>query len=181
MTSKIALSVVLAAALLTAAGAASGSPQHAKLQLRSTSLGRVLVDARGHTLYLFGADHGRKSSCYGQCAVYWPPFLSRSTPVAGTGLKKGLLSTAKRKDGTLQVVYGGHPLYFFKLDTGAGQTKGEGMDFFGGRWYALGAAGTKMVPTSAADSSSSSSSGAPAGSTTTTPASGGGYGGYPPH
>ncbi len=99
--------------------------------LRSTSLGSVLVDARGRTLYLFEADTTAKSACYGQCAAVWPPFLTNGAPVKVRPAKQGLLKTARRKDGTLQVVYAGHPLYFFSGDTRAGQTKGEGIVHFG--------------------------------------------------
>ena len=116
--------------------------------LRSTSLGTVLVDARGRTLYLFAADTTAKSACYGQCAAVWPPFLTTGGPVNVGPAKQGLLKTAKRKDGTLQVVYAGHPLYFFSGDTRAGQTKGEGIVHFGGSWYAVGAVGKAVKPAS---------------------------------
>ena len=161
MATKLALAVGIVVAL-TAAAAAPASPRHAKVVLRSTSLGRVLVDARGHTLYLFAADRTAKSACYAQCAAVWPPFLSGGTAIAGAGVKKALLATAKRKDGTRQVVYAGHPLYFFSGDARAGQTNGEGIVHFGGTWDAVAASGRKVVK-------------AAAGGTTTT--TGGGYGG----
>jgi predicted lipoprotein with Yx(FWY)xxD motif len=163
MATKLALIVGIVVALATAA-AAPASPRHAKLVLRSTSLGSVLVDARGHTLYLFAADRPAKSACYAQCAAVWPPLLSGGAALAGAGVKKSLLATAKRKDGRLQVVYAGHPLYFFSGDSRAGQTSGEGIEHFGGRWYAVSAAGKKVVK-------------AAAGGTTTSPGYGGGYGG----
>jgi predicted lipoprotein with Yx(FWY)xxD motif len=141
---------VVLVALAVAAAATASPPRHAKVMLRSTSLGSVLVDARGRTLYLFEADTKAKSACYGQCAAAWPPFLTNGAPSSGVVAKKGLLSTAKRKDGTLQVVYAGHPLYFFKADARAGQTKGEGIVHFGGSWYAVSAAGK---PVEAASSS----------------------------
>jgi predicted lipoprotein with Yx(FWY)xxD motif len=131
---------------LVAAAAAAAYPQHAKLVLRPTSLGSVLADGRGHSLYLFGADKGSKSVCYGQCAALWPPFLTAGKPTLGAGVKNGLLTASKRKDGKLQVVYAGHPLYFFSGDTRAGQVKGEGIVHFGGTWYAVNAAGTKVAP-----------------------------------
>jgi predicted lipoprotein with Yx(FWY)xxD motif len=165
MSTKLALLVGILVAL-AAAAAAPASPRHAKVVLRSTSLGRVLVDARGHTLYLFGADRSKKSACYAQCAAVWPPYLTGGAPLVGSGVKKALLTTAKRKDGTLQVAYAGHPLYFFSGDKGAGQSNGEGITYFGGTWYAVGAAGKKVVK-------------AAAGGTATTPSRGygGGYGG----
>jgi predicted lipoprotein with Yx(FWY)xxD motif len=139
MGTKTALAVLIA--LAVAAAATASPPRHAKVLLRSTSLGTVLVDARGRTLYLFEADSAAKSACYVQCAAVWPPFLTNGAPVVGGTAKKALLRTAKRKDGTLQVVYAGHPLYFFSGDARAGQTKGEGIVHFGGSWYAVGTAG----------------------------------------
>ena len=148
MGTKIALAVLIA--LAVAAAATASPPKHAKVMLRSTSLGTVLGDARGRTLYLFEADPKAKSACYGQCAAVWPPFLTNGAPLEVGAAKQGLLSTAKRKDGTLQVVYAGHPLYFFSGDTRSGQTKGEGIVHFGGSWYAVGAAGKPVKPASSA-------------------------------
>jgi predicted lipoprotein with Yx(FWY)xxD motif len=164
MGTKIALAVLVA--LAVAAVATASPPKHAKVMLRSTSLGTVLVDARGRTLYLFNADPTAKSACFGQCAAVWPPFLTNGAPLTVGAAKQALLRTAKRKDGTLQVVYAGHPLYFFSGDTRAGETKGEGIVHFGGSWYALGATGKALKP-------ASSPSPAP------NPGDGG-YGGYGP-
>jgi predicted lipoprotein with Yx(FWY)xxD motif len=147
MGTKAALAVLVA--LAVAAAATASPPRHAKVMLRSMALGRVLVDARGRTLYLFEADRNAKSACYGQCAADWPPFLTSGTAIGSSQVKNGLLSTTKRKDGTLQVVYAGHPLYFFGADTNAGQTKGEGINHFGGSWFAVNAAGKRVQPVSA--------------------------------
>jgi len=163
MGTKIALAVLIA--LAVAAAATASPPKHANVMLRSTSVGTVLVDGRGRTLYLFTADPTAKSACYGQCAAVWPPFLTSDAPVKVGAAKQALLKTVKRKDGTLQVVYAGHPLYFFSGDTRAGQTKGEGIVHFGGSWYALNAAGKALKP---------ASSPAPA---PNPPGDGGGYGG----
>jgi predicted lipoprotein with Yx(FWY)xxD motif len=146
MGTKAALVVLVA--LAVAAAATASPPRHAKVMLRSTSLGKVLVDARGRTLYLFEADRNAKSACYGQCAAAWPPFLTTGAGVGGPNVKNGLLSTTKRKDGTRQVVYAGHPLYFFGGDARAGQTKGEGINRFGGSWYAVNGAGKAVAPAS---------------------------------
>lgn len=153
VTAALALTLVLAA---QAAAAGGGS----LVELRSTSLGHVLVDARGHTLYLFAADRGRTSRCYGACARFWPPLLTASRPRAAAGARAALLGTTRRTDGKLQVTYAGHPLYTFARDIAAGQTKGEGLNVSGGRWYAVSAVGRKVVETAATSS---------AGGTTTTP------------
>ena len=137
------IALLVLTALAAGASALAAAPP-AKVVLRSTSLGKVLVDARGHTVYLFEADKGRRSSCYGQCAAAWPPFLTAAAPLAGAGVKPSLLGTTKRRDGKLQVMYAGHPLYFFAEDTRAGQTRGEGIEHFGGGWYVVASSGAKV-------------------------------------
>jgi predicted lipoprotein with Yx(FWY)xxD motif len=101
-------------------------------------------------------DKHKKSSCYGQCATYWPPLMKKGALKAGPGVKAKLLSTTKRKNGKLQVRYNGHPVYLYKLDSGSGQVSGQGQNFFGGKWFVISAAGKaiKAAP--------------PAGGTTTT-------------
>jgi len=148
---RIALFAALIAALyatltLFVHPARSTPTAAATVQIRATSLGKILTDARGHTLYLFEADKGKVSACYGACATDWPPLFTTGKPVAGKGAKASLLGTTKRKDGRLQVTYGGHPVYFFFKDKKAGQTSGENLDFFGGEWYAVSAAGKKVEP-----------------------------------
>ena len=108
-----------------------------KVMARSSSLGKILVDAKGHTLYLFEKDKQDRSACSGQCASFWPPLLTSGKATAGVGVKAALLGTTRRSDGKLQVTYAGHPLYRFALDTQAGQTKGEALKKFGAEWYVL--------------------------------------------
>ena len=116
------------------------------MKTRKTSIGTVLVDGKGKTLYLFKKDKGTKSSCYTSCAANWPPYLTKSKPTAGAGAKASLLGTTKRTNGTLQVTYNKHPLYWFKFDTKAGQTKGQDVHAFGGDWYAVTAKGASVEP-----------------------------------
>ena len=111
---------------------------------RATSLGRILVDRHGHTLYLLEKDKNGKSACSGACASAWPPLIATAKPRAGAGAKASRLGTTKRADGRLQVTYNHHPLYTFIKDTKKGQTKGEGLNAFGAEWYALSAAGAKV-------------------------------------
>jgi predicted lipoprotein with Yx(FWY)xxD motif len=108
------------------------------------SLGRVLVDGQGRTLYLFEKDTMDTSTCARSCAGYWPPLLTTARPLAATGVRAGLLGTTRRLDGTLQVTYNHHPLYRFKLDTKAGQTRGQNLHSFGADWYVLSPAGAKI-------------------------------------
>jgi len=111
----------------------------------STSLGRVLVDSRGHTLYLFGKDKNAKSACTGMCASFWPPLIAAGKPRAAGGVRSSLLGTTKRADGRMQVTYNHHPLYTFVKDTKKGQTNGEGVNAFGGKWDAVSTAGTLVA------------------------------------
>ena len=110
----------------------------------STSLGKILVDSRGHTLYLFEKDKNGKSACTGKCATFWPPLIAAGKPRAAGSAKASLLGTTKRADGRLQVTYNHHPVYTFAQDTKKGQTHGEGVDAFGAEWYAVSPAGRKV-------------------------------------
>jgi predicted lipoprotein with Yx(FWY)xxD motif len=142
------VAAVLAAALVAglATIAFSATPtKPATVKTRSNKLGKILVDGRARTLYLFEKDKHGKSACSGQCAKFWPPLLTKGKPKAGTGAKSSLLGTTKRSDGTTQVTYNKHPLYTFLNDKNKpGSTKGEGLDAFGAEWYVLGANGKKI-------------------------------------
>ena len=128
-------------AAAASAPAPSGGPS---VKLASTGLGKVLVDARGRTLYLFEADKGTKSACDGACASIWPPLVTKGKPTAGAGVSASKLGTTKRSDGTTALTYNGHPLYTYAGDTAAGQTSGQGLDDYGAEWYALSARGDKI-------------------------------------
>ena len=141
---KVAVLVTLVVACaLAATDAVASTNTSSSISLRTTRVGKVIVAANGRTLYLFTADKGNKSACYGQCATYWPPLIAQ-TPTAGAGLKASLLGTAKRRDGKLQVTYNGHPLYFFAEDKKAGDVKGQGFVHFGGAWWVVSSVGTKV-------------------------------------
>jgi predicted lipoprotein with Yx(FWY)xxD motif len=125
--------------------ALSATRTGATVNLRKTQLGSVLVNSKGHTLYLFMKDKNGKSSCNASCATFWPPLLSHGKPTAGSGVKASLLGTTRRSNGSRQVTYNKHPLYTYTLDKKAGQTKGEGILAFGARWYGVSAKGTAVV------------------------------------
>jgi predicted lipoprotein with Yx(FWY)xxD motif len=130
--------VLVAGALALAASAAvSAAGGRAVLKVEKTKLGKVVANSKGLTLYIFRADHGKTSACYGKCAIYWPPVLTTGKPVARPGIEASLIGTTRRKDGKLQVTYKGHPLYGFLPDKKPGQTTGEGSKAFGAGWYAL--------------------------------------------
>ena len=112
------------------------------MQAADSSLGEVLVDAEGRTLYLFEADSGTTSSCTGGCETAWPPLTVTGAPVAGTGLDATKLGTAKRPDGSDQVTYNAHLLYRFSGDTAPGTTNGQGV---GNLWFAVSPEGEKIA------------------------------------
>ena len=125
--------------------AASAPTKPATVKVRKVSLGRILVNGKSQTLYLFEKDKKGKSACSGQCAKFWPPLLTKGKPKAGSGVKASLLGTTKRSDGTTQVTYNKHPLYRFVQDNNkVGATKGEGVDAFGAEWYVVGTNGKKI-------------------------------------
>ena len=139
-----ALVLVAAVASVTALSASATVTGGATVKARATSLGRIVVNAQGRSLYLFEKDRRGKSACYGQCAQYWPPLLTRGKPVAGMGVKAKLLGVTRRRNGTMQVTYAGHPLYRYVLDARAGQTTGEGSTLFGAGWDVLAPSGKKI-------------------------------------
>jgi len=103
----------------------------------TAKLGRILVDAKGFTLYDFHLDKGGKSSCYGACAQVWPPLTSGGSPRADEGAEAAKLGTTRRKDGTAQVTYAGQPLYTYTADSRPGDVNGNDFSSFGAEWYAL--------------------------------------------
>jgi predicted lipoprotein with Yx(FWY)xxD motif len=154
-----ALALVAALGIGTAAVASKGSSSSsATVKTRSTSLGTILVDSKGRTLYLFEKDTKNKSKCSGACAANWPPALVSGKPTAGGKAVSSKLGTTKRSDGKKQVTYAGHPLYTFVLDKNKpGSTKGEGVDAFGAEWYVVGTNGKKIEHHGGGSSSSTSS------------------------
>jgi predicted lipoprotein with Yx(FWY)xxD motif len=135
----------LASAVVPAAASQASGAKGPVVSPATTSLGRILVDARGHTLYLFGKDRNGKSACSGACAAAWPPLIATGKPRAGAGAEASRLGTTRRADGRLQVTYNHHPVYTFVKDTKKGQTNGEGLNAFGGTWDALSPAGAKVA------------------------------------
>jgi predicted lipoprotein with Yx(FWY)xxD motif len=128
---------------------ASTAPQVAKsadvgapgLALHASEFGHVIFASNDRVLYTFGADHGATSTCYGVCASAWPPLLTKGTPTVGPGLTAQLLGTTRRKDGTTQVTYGGHPLYYYSGDP-PGKIMCQAANMHGGFWYVVNADGS---------------------------------------
>ncbi len=140
----ITLLSAVVAATAAASALAGTTAGGAKLAIGKTTLGRILVDSRGITLYDFPPDMGTTSVCYSACAALWPPLLTHGKPVAGPDVHAALLGTTKRKDGKLEVTYNGHPLYYWVGDHKPGQTTGQGLKQFGGPWWVLTPAGKEI-------------------------------------
>ena len=154
-TSLVASAAVIPiAALSVPTVATASSSTHANpataaakstVEVRRTSLGKILVNSQGHTLYLFKKDSRNKSTCTGACAKFWPPLRASGKPTAGHGINASKLGTVRRSDGKPQVTYNGHPLYTFQKDTKAGQTNGQGVTAFGASWFTLSLAGNQIA------------------------------------
>ena len=126
----------------TTTSSATSSPRPASVvATKTSSLGTFLVDAKGRALYLWNADHGAKSVCSGACAQAWPPLTTTTTPKASGAVKASLLGTTKRADGSREVTYAGHPLYYYAGDSTPGQTTGQGSNSFGSPWWVVSPAG----------------------------------------
>lgn len=151
----------------SAAGSAAGAPASgtaASVMTTSGTLGTYLTDGSGKSLYMFASDTSTKSTCSGDCAAQWPPLTSKDAPMAGTGATAGKLTTITRDDGTKQVAYNGHPLYYFKGDSSAGQTNGQGIDGFGAKWWVLSPAGSQITKAASSSSGGGSSDSSDSGS-----------------
>lgn len=117
----------------------------ATISVHNSSLGNVLVDGKGRTLYLFEADKNGSSACSGSCAQAWPPLTSSGTPQAANGAASNEVGTITRQGGQKQITYHGFPLYYFVGDHKSGDTTGQGLDQFGAKWYVLSPAGNAIT------------------------------------
>lgn len=145
--SLVAAIAAVASAIALVAPASAAPSAHAartqKLLLRHTSLGNVLVDSSGFTLYRFSKDTGKKNTCVGtsECSVTWPALTTSGQPTAGPGVKSSLISTITLKGGARQVTYAGHPLYRYAAASERAETSYAGVKQFGGTWYAVSSSG----------------------------------------
>jgi predicted lipoprotein with Yx(FWY)xxD motif len=154
---KLAAVLAVAVSATGAAGALGSSKSVVKTA--HTSLGTVLVNPTGLTLYLFKGDTSKHLGCNGICLKTWFPVTG--TGSAAGGAKASELGTVKRGSGT-QVTYGGHPLYTFVGDKKPGQVNGQGLNLNGNLWYVVSPSGTAMTASSKGSSSSSGGGSAPA-------------------
>ena len=128
------LAVSLACVGLATAGPAAAQAPRSTLTVKGSSFGRIVFDGRGYVLYAFTRDARAKSTCSGECARAWPPYIVKSRPRAGAGIAPGRLGTIKRANGSLQVTYAGRPLYYYVGDRKPGQILCQNVTEFGGVW-----------------------------------------------
>jgi predicted lipoprotein with Yx(FWY)xxD motif len=155
----VKLGLPLAGAALVAAACSSGSQSgygagapapatgasHATLiKTGSGADGTFLTDGSGRALYLWEADGRNTSTCTGGCASEWPPLTTSGTPKVSTGASAADIGTITRTDGSMQVTYNGHALYYFAGDTSPGQTDGQGSNDFGADWWLVAPNGSKI-------------------------------------
>jgi predicted lipoprotein with Yx(FWY)xxD motif len=160
----VKLAAALAAALLAAAACSSGSSSSGTqstaspaagssgsaaaptvIATASSSAGPVLINGSGHAVYLWAKDGKNMSACTGACAGAWPPVPASGNVTAAGSAKSTELGTITRSDGTKQVTYDGHPLYYFAGDSGAGQANGQGSDNFGAKWWLVAPSGADVT------------------------------------
>ena len=179
-------SALLAAACSSAAAApassapAAGSPASASatgtvITTEAGSAGAFLTSGSGRTVYLWAKDGTNMSACSGACAAAWPPVTATGKLTATGGAKASDLGTITRSDGTKQVTYDGHPLYYFVGDSAAGQTNGQGSDNFGAKWWLVGASGAEITGT---DTAAAAAANAPAPAASSAPATSNAGGGW---
>jgi predicted lipoprotein with Yx(FWY)xxD motif len=150
-TSSNAQSASSASSAAPGSSAASSTTSTSTVMTEHTSLGTVLADSQGRTLYMLTADHGGTSSCAGGCLSVWPAAKASGTPHAGNGVTATLGTTADHGGGML-ITADGHPLYAFSGDSGPDQANGQGQQSFGGTWYVLSASGTPIKASAPASS-----------------------------
>jgi predicted lipoprotein with Yx(FWY)xxD motif len=137
---------------------------------KNPQLGPILTDSQGNTVYVFAKDSKGVSNCNGACASVWPPVTTSGKPKPGSGVLASKLDTTERSDGSIQVTYGGRPLYTYTGDSSPGDVTGNGLDLYGARWYAVQPNGSNAPAGTSSNSTSSP------GNSTASGSSSGGYG-----
>jgi predicted lipoprotein with Yx(FWY)xxD motif len=145
----IVLAAIAVAVFAVGGGKAQAGHPHAAggsaIAIRSTSLGKTLVDANGRTLYLFKGDRPGVSTLSSAGTAVWPRFVSAGHVKAEGGARAALIGTTTSPSGVRQVTYAGHPLYYYVGDSSPGSTRGQGLNQFGALWYVLGSSGNAIT------------------------------------
>ena len=144
-----------------AGGSASASATGTVITTQVGPAGAFLTAGSGRAVYLWAKDGMNMSACSGACAAAWPPVPATGKLTANGGAKASDLGTITRSDGTKQVTYDGHPLYYFVGDSAAGQANGQGSDNFGAKWWLVTSSGAKIT---ASDTAAAANAPAPSSS-----------------
>lgn len=120
--------------------AAAPEPKGTEVVLGDSQFGQILFGPDQQAIYLFDKEGGPTSECYGACADAWPPVLTKGEPQAGPGMKQALMGTTERDDGSTQVTYNDHPLYYYAHE-GPGEVTCHDVEEFGGLWLVVDPAG----------------------------------------
>lgn len=144
LSSGIAAGVIGLAGVAGASAATYNSKAAPTISVRSTAYGKILVNSKGDTLYLWAKDKNDKSACSGGCLAVWPFVLISGKPTAGSGVNAKLLGTIKVKGGN-EVTYNKHPLYTYISDVKPGIISGEGNKSFGAPWWVVSTAGNAIT------------------------------------
>jgi predicted lipoprotein with Yx(FWY)xxD motif len=115
------------------------------IETATSSAGTFLTNGSGRAVYLWAKDTGDMSNCNGACAGAWPPVTTTATATASGSAKASDIGTITRSDGTKQVTYDGHPLYYFSGDSGPGTASGQGSDAFGAKWWLVAPTGSDIT------------------------------------
>ena len=129
----------------SSSSAGAGSSGGTVIETATSSAGTFLTNGSGRAVYLWAKDTGDMSNCNGACAGAWPPVTTTGTATASGGAKASDIGTITRSDGTKQVTYDGHPLYYFAGDSGPGTASGQGSDAFGARWWLVAPTGSDVT------------------------------------
>ena len=129
----------------SSSSAGAGSSGGTVIETATSSAGTFLTNGSGRAVYLWAKDTGDMSNCNGACAGAWPPVTTTATATASGGAKASDIGTITRSDGTKQVTYDGHPLYYFAGDSGPGTASGQGSDAFGARWWLVAPTGSDVT------------------------------------
>jgi predicted lipoprotein with Yx(FWY)xxD motif len=127
------------------AGGSAAASGGTVITTAKSSAGTVLTNGSGKAVYLWVKDTGAMSNCNGACAGAWPPVTTTGAATATGGAKASDIGTITRSDGTKQVTYDGHPLYYFSGDSGPGMASGQGSDAFGAKWWLVTPAGSDVT------------------------------------
>lgn len=140
----VLVALAVGVTLLPGVGSAAEHRRGTAIKLASSQVGQALFDSEDQAVYLFNKERGKKPRCYGKCAKVWPPVrVGGGKPVAKGAVKQRLLGTTRRRDGSRQLTYGGHPLYYYAHE-GPRQLFCHDVREYGGLWLALDESGDPL-------------------------------------